>query len=82
LVSIWDRNDFGKWAFNLRYSAFYIHTTPEDEHATSDERPFSLSQSHGCIHLRPADRDRMLEAGYLAAGVSIRVMGYDAKGPP
>jgi hypothetical protein len=86
VVTTWERNDFGKWAFNLRRGGkgtpYYIHTTPEDEFATTNGDEFSLNQSHGCIHIRPKDRDTMMEKGYLAAGIDIEVKGYDAKGPP
>ena len=86
VVATWERNDFGKWAFNLRRggkrTVYYIHTTPEDEVATANGREFSLDQSHGCIHVRPKDRDTMMDNGYLAAGIAIEVKGYDAKGPP
>jgi hypothetical protein len=86
LVPTWRRNDFGEWAFNLRENGkgtvYYIHTTPEDETATEAGVAFSLGQSHGCIHIRPEDRDRMVLSGYLAAGIDLRVEDYDAKGPP
>jgi len=86
LVTVWERNDFGIWAFNLRRGGkgtpYYVHTTPEDEIATAGGREFSLDQSHGCIHIRPKDRDTMMRKGYLTAGIVIEVNGYDAKGPP
>jgi hypothetical protein len=86
LVSVWERNDFGKWAFNLRRQGqgtpYYIHTTPEDEYATAHNHAFSLAQSHGCIHIRPNDRDRMMGEGYLAAGIRLDVRGYAEQGPP
>lgn len=83
LVSIWERNDFGEWAFNLRSNgkrtAYYIHTTPENEVNRSNGR---LNQSHGCIHIHPNIRDEMMELGYLKAGVHLEVKGYKEKGPP
>jgi lipoprotein-anchoring transpeptidase ErfK/SrfK len=86
LVKVWERNDFGKWAFNVRRGGrrtpYYIHTTPEDEYATAHGLAFSLAQSHGCIHIRPADRDTMITEGYLAAGTRIEVKGYKETGPP
>jgi hypothetical protein len=86
LVTIWERNDFGKWAFNLRCDGkstpYYVHTTPTDEYATAHNLAFSLVQSHGCIHVRPDDRDKMMTEGYLAAGIHLEVKPYDAKGPP
>jgi len=86
LVTMWERNDFGQWAFNLRRDGkgtpYYIHTTPRDEYATAHNLAFSLVQSHGCVHIRPDDRETMMQAGYLAAGIPFEVRAYDKKGPP
>jgi hypothetical protein len=86
LVTVWERNDFGKWAFNLRRDGkgtdYYVHTTPDDEYATAHNIAFSLVQSHGCVHIRPEDRDTMMTAGYLAAGIPFDVRSYEQKGPP
>ncbi|MDR3618401.1 MAG: hypothetical protein P4L85_03550 [Paludisphaera borealis] len=86
LKSSWDLNDFGKWSWNLLKnggrSAYYIHTTPDDESATATHKTFLLSQSHGCIHIRPSDRDDMTSKGYLKAGVEVQVKPYGIKGPP
>lgn len=86
LKATWDMNDFGNWSWNLlkdgQRSVYYIHTTPEDEAATAAGTPFLLQQSHGCIHIRPADRDEMVRKGYLKAGVPVEVKPYGAKGPP
>lgn len=88
LVKTWRRNDFGKWAFALlrpgKATDYFIHTTPESEDCSDAEPaiPFSLSESHGCIHIKPSDRDAMWSAGHLAAGNVFVVMGYDQKGPP
>jgi hypothetical protein len=82
----WKQNDFGVWAWNLTRdgarSTYYVHTTPDDEKATEEGTPVSLAQSHGCIHLRPKDRDEMMEKGYLAKGVVLIVKPYTDKGPP
>jgi lipoprotein-anchoring transpeptidase ErfK/SrfK len=86
LVTTWERNDFGIWAYNLRRGGsgtpYYIHTTPEDERDTANRIPFSLAQSHGCIHIRPDDRDTMMGEHYLDRGIHLEVKGYAAIGPP
>jgi hypothetical protein len=86
LKSSWDLNDFGKWSWNLLKngvrSAYYIHTTPDDELATAAHKGFLLSQSHGCIHIRPSNRDEMMSKGYLKAGVEVEIKPYGLKGPP
>lgn len=86
LRSTWDQNDFGVWSWNLKKhgarTVYYIHTTPEDEGYTAAHQAFNLSQSHGCIHIRPADRDEMMSRGYLHAGLHVEVRPYGQHGPP
>ncbi|HJZ87527.1 MAG TPA: L,D-transpeptidase family protein [Polyangia bacterium] len=79
-------NDFGNWAWNLTrggaVTPYYLHTTPPDEAASAAGQPVSLVNSHGCVHIRPADRDEMMQKGYLRKGVEIEVKPYGQKGPP
>jgi hypothetical protein len=86
LITVWHRNDFGKWSWNLlrdgHRTAYYIHTTPEDEAFTSTGTPFHLMNSHGCLHVRPRQRDEMVSKGYLAAGIVVEVTRYGLIGPP
>lgn len=87
LVSPWNLNDFGNWAWDLVHldgerSPFYLHTTPDDEALFAAGQPTVLVNSHGCVHLHPPDRDDMMGKGYLAGGVDVRVMPYGEKGPP
>ena len=91
LLPRWLKNDFGLWAWRLwtadaagnrlAPTAFFVHTTPENERATDDGKPVSLSESHGCIHLRPADRALLMTRGWLRAGASFRVFRYGMVGP-
>jgi hypothetical protein len=84
LMSQWLLNDFGQSSWNLKKNgartAFFIHTTPEDEAMGS--RPFELTQSHGCLHIRPSDRDTMVNKGYLAKGVAVIVKRYEDRRRP
>jgi hypothetical protein len=78
----WEFNDFGRWGWNLRHhghsTPYYLHTTPETE-----ANPAALLvNSHGCIHIRPADREKFLGKGYLEEGVEFEVRPYTEKGPP
>jgi hypothetical protein len=86
LPPAWNLNDFGKWSWNLRrngaHTAYYIHTTPPDEAASASNQRLLLTQSHGCIHIQPADRDEMMRKGYLGAGIAVEVKPYGIKGPP
>jgi len=83
-MSQWLLNDFGQSSWNLKKSGartvFFIHTTPEDEAMGS--RPFDLTQSHGCLHIRPADRKTMVDKGYLAKGVAVIVKRYEDRRRP
>jgi hypothetical protein len=85
VAPVYQRNDFGPWAFDLWQggagTAFYVHTTPGDEAETAAGREPRLPQSHGCIHVRPADRDEAMQAGYLQQGVRLVVMPYGLQGP-
>jgi hypothetical protein len=82
----WERNDFGRWGWNLRKNgsptAYFIHTTPENEHASALGRAVMLANSHGCVHLDPKERDSLMAAGALKAGVAIEVRPYTETGPP
>jgi hypothetical protein len=82
----WDKNDFGRWGWNLlrdgKGTPFWVHTTPEDEHATDQAKAVFLTNSHGCIHLVPGERDRLMKAGYLKQGVPFEVRPYSETGPP
>jgi|SRR5215475_2594709 len=82
----WEKNDFGRWGWNLRRNgqptAYFVHTTPDDERNTALARAVFLANSHGCVHLKPAERDQMIASGYLKAGVDFEVRPYDETGPP
>jgi hypothetical protein len=75
----WNLNDFGKLAFLLKGTSAFIHTTPETEAMQSNKLPELLTMSHGCIHIKPSDRDVMVSQGYLQAGVRIIVRPYRAR---
>lgn len=79
-------NDFGRWSWNLRRNGkptvFYIHTTPLDEANTMSGRAVDLENSHGCVHIKPNERDRMMTAGYLQEGTTFEVRRYVERGPP
>jgi hypothetical protein len=85
LVTVWQRNDFGQWAFALlkdgKKTGFFIHTTPRDE-LTPKGTPIQLGSSHGCIHMRPVDRNEAKEKKYLDRGVILHVTDFDTKGRP
>ncbi|MDD1619926.1 MAG: hypothetical protein LUQ11_00480 [Methylococcaceae bacterium] len=86
----WVFNDFG--AMSVRYfkdlnnnkkldkgetlSGEMIHTTPGDEARTARSMEVSLQSSHGCIHVKPNDRDRFYRAGAFTKGNDFIIHGY------
>jgi Domain of unknown function (DUF4157) len=76
IPSTWDLNDFGKLAFHIRGTQAFVHTTPPNEDEYRKGGPENLSFSHGCIHIKPSDRDAMIAHGYLQAGVKVIVRRY------
>lgn len=82
----WEWNDFGRIGYNLRSNgkptAYFVHTTPEDEHASAQGKAVFLSNSHGCIHLVPSQLKMLADAGYLKEGVPLEVRPYTETGPP
>jgi hypothetical protein len=89
VAAVYLRNDFGVWAWNLQLrtgsgperTGMFVHTTPDNEAAAAAGQPVVLENSHGCVHIRPADRDEMMSLGYLAGGVSFVVKPYGVTGP-
>jgi hypothetical protein len=73
----WVFNDFGpvaiRWFKDLngnkrldgseRLSGQMFHTTPTNEAQYKAGKPIKLEPSHGCIHLKPADRDVIFSFG-------------------
>jgi hypothetical protein len=85
-VSTWELNDFGRWGWNLHQggkpTAYFIHTTPDDERTSAAGSVVNLANSHGCVHVKPKDRDDFIGKGYLNEGVEFEVRPYSETGPP
>ena len=62
-------------------TAFFVHTTPENERDTLAGKPVSLDESHGCIHIRPVDRAYFMDQGWLQGGARFQVFPYGMVGP-
>ncbi|HXP88613.1 MAG TPA: hypothetical protein VN841_28035 [Bryobacteraceae bacterium] len=86
VATTYEQNDFGRWGWNLMKNGhktpFWVHTTPEDEQTSKAGHACFLVNSHGCIHLDPAERKRLMDAGYLKEGVPFEVRPYSETGPP
>lgn len=77
LHATWRFNDFGARAWRLRGSpGLLIHTTPGLERASALGVDPSLPTSHGCLHVKPSQRDRLVERGYLRRGVTVVIKRY------
>lgn len=87
----WVFNDFGpmaiRWFKDLNgngvldgkeaLSGQMFHTTPDNEAQTANGEKVILAPSHGCIHLKPADRDRLRALGAFKPGTKFIVHRYD-----
>lgn len=86
----WIFNDFGPIA--IRYfkdinkngvldgsetlSGEMLHTTPANEAQHKQGLPVRLHPSHGCVHLKPADRDTLFAIGAFRRGSPFVVHKY------
>ena len=61
-----------------------IHSTPDDEALTAKGVPgveIELCESHGCIHVKPADIDDMIRRGFMKPGNPIFIHSYTEQAP-
>ncbi len=64
-----------------KISGEFIHTTPKTEAATARGETVILTESHGCVHVKPADIDEMTKKRYIATGVPLIIHTYDKLAP-
>ncbi|WP_417362074.1 L,D-transpeptidase family protein [Gallaecimonas pentaromativorans] len=90
IPATWLFNDFGplaiRWFKDINgngildgketLSGQMFHTTPENEAEKETGNPVRLVHSHGCIHLKPNDRDRMMAIGAFKKGTIFTVHKY------
>ena len=93
--STWVFNDFGhmtcyyfknvnknhKRDKNEKIHGEFIHTTPLDEARSEQKRHLILTESHGCVHVKPVDIDDMIKKEYLKRGNLLVVHQYREKLP-
>ena len=72
-----DRNDNHRRDPGEPLSGEMFHTTPDDE--ANADRP--LDDSHGCIHIKPLDRDALLKAGAFLLGTLLVIHDYGEVAP-
>jgi len=89
----WVFNDFGpiavRWFKDLnnnkildkteRLSGQMFHTTPQNEAESSLGEKVNLMPSHGCIHLKPSDRDKLIGLGAFKPKTIFIVHSYHEK---
>jgi len=89
----WVFNDFGPVAVRFfkdlngnkildskeSLSGQMIHTTPDNEAAVANGDIVRLAQSHGCIHIKPQDRDILRGMGLFKNGTAFIVHSYKEK---
>lgn len=93
LPKVWVFNDFGPIAIryfvdlnnnkvrdkNEKFEGTMFHTTPENEAETATGKKLSLLPSHGCIHLIPADRTKLISIGAFKEGTDLVIHPYTEK---
>ncbi len=78
LMKTWTKNDFGEKGYKVQGSpGLYVHTSPQDEEAVLRGETPTLDHSHGCLHVNPAERQRLEKEGFLQGGVSLTIKKYD-----
>lgn len=76
-----DLNKNGKIDGKEKVHGEFIHTTPDNEAQTAKGEDVVLEESHGCIHVKPADIDDMDTKKYLNRGTLLVVHSYSSKAP-
>lgn len=74
-----DENKNRKLDANERLSGQMFHTTPDNEAENSQGNPVVLVPSHGCIHLKPSDRDSLFSVGAFKPKTTFIVHSYHEK---
>lgn len=86
----WVLNDFGPIAIRYfkdlndnrildgkeKLEGRMIHTTPKNEAQTILGKKVKLEESHGCIHIKPKDRDRFISKGAFDRGTTFIIHKY------
>jgi hypothetical protein len=76
-----DRNRNRRLDVGERLEGRMIHTTPQNEaHSTmtnGDPTKVVLIESHGCIHVRPVDRQKFVDARAFRQGMPLIIHRYD-----
>jgi len=80
-VTLETRTRINGWIGVSVCPAKLIHTTPDNEAETAAGQPVNLLDSHGCIHIKPLDRDVFQRRGAFANGNFLTIHSYKASLP-
>lgn len=56
-----------------------FHTTPDNEAQVKRGQPLVMTESHGCIHMKPPERDLLKKAGAFEYGTPFIVHAYSER---
>jgi hypothetical protein len=76
-----DKDGDGKLSKGEHLMGEMIHTTPDNEAETARNEAVSLESSHGCIHVKPRERDELAKAGAFKRGNKLVVHRYEVHVP-
>ena len=76
-----DMNHNGKLDKNEHLSGEMLHTTADNEAEFALSGTTSLGDSHGCVHMKPDQRDRLNSLGAFNRGVPFVVHKYSETYP-
>ncbi len=74
--SSWTLNPFGPRGYQVGDTDVFIHTTQPNEDQYNGKLEEQLDFSHGCIHIKPSDRDRLESMKLLKAGATVIIRPY------
>ena len=81
VVIMWfkDLNDNKRLDGKESPSGQMFHSTPENEAQVFRDLSIKFSLSHGCIHLKPSDRNTLFARGFFNPGTPFVIYGYFEK---
>jgi len=77
-----DLNNNKKRDYNESLEGSMFHTTAENEAELKLGKTIDMTNSHGCIHLNPADRSHLTGLKAFRGGMDLIIHPYDKKYTP
>lgn len=74
-----DTNNNKKRDANEKLEGSMFHTTAENEAEFKLGKSITMTNSHGCIHLNPADRSQLVNLKAFRGGMDLVIYPYDKK---